>query len=478
MSNIKPNILIIISDQLSAQALPAYGNKFAVTHNISQIMEMGARFKTAYTNYPLCLPARASFWTSRYPHQTKIISNGGSLTEPVLDESVPTLGSIFTEAGYRAFNFGKKHDAGSLRGFECAVNVPDMEMEDNEPVFPISVDTRRDRNTRKLVVDFLKNYKEDKPYVAIASFNNPHDICNWTGVFQGDRELPPFDGKVPDLPDNLYIDNKEFKNRPLPVQYMCCAHNRQAQIAEWSEDKIRRYLAAYHRFIERVDEEIGLVLNALRSRKDAGNTLVVFFADHGDSMCGRWMATKHTTFYDETIHVPLVFYGPGIEGRNKSLNGLVSLLDLTPTLCDYAGIDISGYEFEGKSLLPWLKGEKENESPHEYLAGQWYSEYCFTIEPGRMIRTARYKYTHYLEENGEELYDMENDPGEVRNRAGREEFKSILEEHRKILRGYVENTNDPYFNTFWKADNMWRSHKPGYRNHRGLAVSAYYRKNK
>jgi choline-sulfatase len=463
----QPNILLIICDQLSAQALTAWGNSYGNAPNIDKIISNGVRFETAYTNCPLCQPARASFWTGLYPHQTGVLSNGHLHPVPEIQQSIATVGSVFSKAGYKTVHFGKQHDAGSLRGFEL-LPINKKEIADATPAWPVNYDTQQDSNTREQAVKFLSSYAEPRPYIAVTDLNNPHDICNWIGAFQNRKELISPDCDLPPLPDNLYRDEGEFEKLPLPIQYICCAHNRQAQIAEWNETKIRHYLCAYHHYISRVDTEIGKILAALKQRSDAENTLIVFTADHGDSMCGRWMGTKHTSFYDETTNIPLVFSGPGIAGRNRSISGLVSLIDLYPTLCDYAGIKYD-HEMNGCSLLPWLEDYK-NASPHSYVVSQWHTEWGFTIEPGRMVRTKRYKYTHYLEGNGEELYDLANDPGELKNLADHHDFKTILCEHRTILNEYTEMTNDPYFSLEWKADERWRSHKPGYCNHRGIAA--------
>lgn len=280
--------------------------------------------------------------------------------------------------------------------------------------------------------------------------------------------MPELDDAPPHLPRNLRRADGEFEKLPLPIQYLCCSHNRQAQMAGWDERKIRHYLRAYHHYVSRADAEIGRILDALASRSDAANTLIVFMADHGDSMAGHWMATKHTSFYDETVRVPFAFVGPGIEGGGRAIGGLVSLLDLFPTLCDCAGIPIP-VGLQGHSLLPQLAG-RIAAPEREYVAAEWHTEWGFTIEPGRMIRTPRHKYTHYLEGGGEELYDLETDPGEIRNLAGRPEHRETLEAHRELLRRQVSETCDPYFDLEWKADPRWRSHVPGYRNHSGPAA--------
>lgn len=463
----KNNILLIITDQLSAQALPAWGNTFAKTPNINSIIERGVRFQNAYTPCCLCQPARAAFWTGLYPHQTGILSNGRLHPVPQLSESVPTLGSVFSNAGYRTVHFGKDHSSGALRGFDVAP-VKEEELDAVHPAFPVHYDSKRDRNTRKQVTRFLSEYSDADPFLVVADLNNPHDICNWIGDFKGANPLVRVSDPLPPLPENLYHDPAEFAKLPKPVQYICCAHNRQAQIAEWDEEKIQYYLLAYHHYLSRVDTDIGEILAALNRRSDAERTLIVFMADHGDSMCGRWMATKHTSFYDETARVPLVFAGAGIEATNRSLNGIVSLLDLFPTLCEYSGIQAQTQQ-AGCSLMPWLAGDASGE-PHPFVVSQWHTEWGFTIEPGRMIRTPRYKYTHYLEGDGEQLYDLQTDPAEMHNLVDEPLHQQALERHRALLREYVSATGDPYLSLEWKADSRWRKHPPGYKNHRGDAA--------
>ena len=144
---------------------------------------------------------------------------------------------------------------------------------------------------------------------------------------------------------------------------------------------------------------------------------------------------------------------------------LVSLLDLLPTLCDYAGLPVPG-DLHGMSLLPWVRGERP-QSAHRYVAGEWQTEWGYTISPGRMIRTDKYKYTRYVEGNGEELYDLEKDPGEKRNLIHDLSYAEALKEHRELLSEHLRKVNDPFLSLAVKADQRWRSHKPGYWNHQG-----------
>ncbi len=462
----RPNILIILADQLSWKALPVYGNEHCPTPNIDRIAARGAAFSQCYTPSPLCMPARPAIWSGRFPHETGIVSNGREFPAPPFPEHLPTMGTLFDEAGYRAVHFGKQHDSGSLRGFEIE---PQKELPvESSPEYPLNYDTKQDRWTTTKIVEFLKNHA-GPPFLAVADLNNPHNICGWVGENAGEKGNQHNGGPLPPLPDNF--KDADFEKRPLPVQYICCSHRRQSQAAPWHETGYRRYLDAYYHYVQRLDGEVGLILDALESRVDAKNTLIVFMADHGDGMAAHQKITKQVSLYDETTRVPLIFSGPGVRDGGRVIGTpLVSSLDLLPTLTDYAGIPCPEGLW-GTGLLPWLKGERSG-SPHGYVASEWHTEWGFTIEPGRMIRTPRYKYMHYLEQPGEELYDLQNDPGETRTLIDDPARADALEEHRELLRRHVESTADDYFNLPWRADPRWRSHPPGYDNHTGPSAPA------
>jgi choline-sulfatase len=253
------------------------------------------------------------------------------------------------------------------------------------------------------------------------------------------------------------------------VQYICCSHNRLAQAAPWNETNYRHYLAAYYHYVHRVDAEIGLILDALEARPDAEDTLIVFMADHGDGMAVHRMVTKQVSMYDSTTRIPLAFAGPGVRGRDRTdARALASNLDVLPTLCDYAGLDAPAGLW-GQSLLPWLQG-KRDDSPHPYVVSEWHTEWGFTISPGRMVRTPRFKYTRYLEDAGEELYDMLADPGETRTLIDDPAYGAVLEQHRALLDEHTKTTGDNFFRLMWLADRRWRSHTPGYEHHLGPAA--------
>lgn len=462
-----PNILIIITDQLSQKALSCYGDKYATTPNIDKIINSGVRFSNVYTTCPLCQPSRASFWTSLYPHQTGIVdnmptepTNGFNRLGPILDSNITTLGEVFLSAGYTTRHFGKMHDAGSLLGFECDDPYHEIPVKDDCGLY-LNVDTTRDRYTTVRCTEFLKQ-NHIAPFMVVADLNNPHNICGWVGENEIAEDINGLE--LPQLPDNF--ETYDMDTRAIGIQYLCCTHPRLAQASHWSSHKYRNYLAAYYGYIKRVDDEIGKIMMALKDGGHQSDTLVVFFSDHGDGMASHRMVTKRLSFYEETTRVPLAFAGFGVSQQNKLVDKpLISLLDIAPTLCDYAGIEIP-QSFQGKSLLYYLNG-KGAPVERDYIVSQWHAEWDDTYEPGRMLRSNGYKYIKYAENNDEELYDIVNDPLEKVNLSKKKEHKMILEYHRNLFTRYLESVQDPFETLHAKVDKRCRSHKRGYVNHVG-----------
>lgn len=461
----KPNILLFICDHLSPRVIGAYGEDYSWTPAISRIAEQGTRFTNAYTNCPLCMPSRASFWTSRYPHETNVLSNGREFENGPLPEDIVTVGDMFSANGYDTVHFGKQHDFGTLRGFDCAPVEKGESAEPPHPAWPENEDTLHDNASTEKCVDWLEQPHE-RPFLAVADLNNPHNICGWVGEnnsLEGPvRNIaPPCD--LPALPDNFHVE--DMANRPRPIQFICCSHNRMAQASHWTEENYRHYVAAYCHYSELADRKIGMIMDALEKSGNLDNTMVIVTADHADGMASHGMVTKQVSMYDETMRVPFILSGSGIPRDGAVRDGLIQLLDLAPTLADIAGLE-KPRSWRGTSVLPLVDAKAD--TLHEYVAGEWHTEWGFTISPGRMIRTGRYKYIRYLEGNGEELYAMQVDPGETRNLAGDPDCETVLQEHRDLLERHLEGSADRFQTYPVNVDPKWRSHPVGYANHNGL----------
>ena len=451
----KKSLVVIIADQLSFRALPFYGNEHVKTPHIDKFFEQGFVFENAYTACPLCLPARSAMWSGHFPHQTKAMSNAGLLTNPDLPASMPSLGDRLSDAGYKCVHFGKTHDAGSLRGFDI---IPNVDREDiASDVYAYNYDSFRDIDTCEKATNFFKDVGDD-PFAVILDFYNPHNICGFTGHAASLAENAI--GDLPPLPPNFEVD--DMASRPLPVQYLCCTHNRQQQATQWEPLRFQQYLAAYYHYIEMLDRQLGEIFDALVASGQLEQTVICLSADHGDNMGARRMTTKHSSFYEETTHIPLLFAGAGIP--NGSSEALVSHLDFLPTFCSVLGVEIESTLW-GTDLQALMLDESKR--AHDYVVSEWHSEWGTTVEPCRMLRNDTFKYTLYRENEAEELYDMVEDPYEMRNLINDADYAQPLATCRQQMAEHFKNTDDEFLSMEFVADARWRSHKPGFKNHEG-----------
>ena len=183
-----------------------------------------------------------------------------------------------------------------------------------------------------------------------------------------------------------------------------------------------------------VDGEIGRVLQALEETGLDRNTLIVFTSDHGEGMAQHQLARKQTA-YEASARVPLMVSWPGHVLENTTdATHLVTGMDIMPTVCEYAGIAPPA-KMRGKSLKPLLEGRSV----------PWHSYIVMEIptNAGRMVRTERYKYITYLDDPVEQLFDMQDDPGETVNLAASSRYTSILDEHKELLNQWEDRLDIP-----------------------------------
>lgn len=429
-TNQKPNIVIIMTDQQFADAMScAMGDQYIHTPNMDRLAEKGIRFTHAYSPNPLCLPMRTSMMTGRFPHETGILNNG----DKNLDASQQVfLGKIFKDAGYETGYFGKWHvplDEGKkdIHGFD--IFYGDKTKLDAEPA-----------------VEFIKQQHE-KPFFAVASFLSPHEICQWARKEELPggpiNELPPLE-ELPPLKENFGIPQNETDI----ISFMRKSYqaHRLFPVGDYTSHDWRRLIWGYYRLIERADEFVGKVVNAVYESGQEEKTVIVFLADHGDC-AGSHHWNQKTVFYDESARVPLIISWDGkTNGRTSDV--LVNTgIDMIPTLCDFAGIK-NDFGIHGNSLYPVIMGTEEN-IPREFIVSE---NHMVQNEPvdgkffqphGRMVRSNGYKYCLYSEgKKRESLVDMKYDPLEMVNQAENPVYKKILEQHRNYLRQHAKQTND------------------------------------
>jgi len=400
----RPNVLLVITDQQGLDTISALGCDHVRTPAMDQLAGRGVSFACSHSTNPLCSPARSSLFTGRPTLETGVVVNGLPIRE-----SIPNLGQWLGREGYETTYVGKWHVPQSF-----PATMPGF------TVIPAGLGGQGelgDSAVSRACEGYLRNRTKSDPFFLVASFLQPHDVCQFVSMHTAGIDALPFEGiegELPPLPANHQFDPRE----PEKVK--------RGRKVSWSELTWRYYLWSYYRMVEMVDAEVGRVLDALEGSGQAENTLVVFTADHGEGRGRHQMVTKNY-LYDEAVKVPLVVSFPGRAQEDAQDNEhLVSGVDVVPTVCDYAGLK-SPPDQRGRSLRPLLEGK----SP------EWTEMVAAEVQrDGRMIRTERYKYIVYHDDPVEQLFDMIDDPGETRNLAETSGHAGALEDHRKLLRDW------------------------------------------
>jgi arylsulfatase A-like enzyme len=420
----RPNVLLILTDQQSNIAMAANGNKNLRTPAMDGLAADGISFTESYCTYPVCSPARSSLMTSRMPHETGVRVNG----RPIV-AGMPTMGEHFREHGFQTAHAGKWHlprGFGEPPGFEYLIGGH-------------SLGARMDEPLATACVKYLTE-KPKQPFLLVASFMNPHDVCHWIRGHKGSRNYRST-AKFPPARLNMAVDPEE----PEYVQFHRTGDydlmsNSLKISSEWKVDDFRHYLHDYYRMVEDVDRQIGRVLSALRFRGLAENTVVILTADHGEGLGShRW--TQKAAFWEETAKVPLTVSGAGVKARGVvESKSLASGLDVLPTMSDYAGIP-SPKGIRGNSLRPVVNGAGWN---RRFVVSEL-SEYGDKTRQGRMLRTSQHKYVVFNGgERPEQLFDLHLDPGEVNNLVRQSDSSAILREHRALLMDWIAETEDDF----------------------------------
>ena len=345
-----------------------------------------------------------------------------------------SIGILLSEIGYDCAYGGKWH-------------IPELEIPEGPKGYGFKrICGFKDDSLAQSCIKFIRK-KRDTPFFLVASFDNPHNICEWRrtqALPWGDVPEPRSLDECPNLPANFEIPPFE----PEVIRLHQKINPRVYAQLSYSQEDWRKYRYAYFRLVEKVDAEIGKIISALKKLKLDEDTLVIFSSDHGDSN-GVHRLNQKTVLYEGPVHVPLIISMKGATRRMCIDNRLVSNgLDIFPTICDYAGVE-TPKGLVGRSLRPLIEKGNKNVNWRTYIGAETQLGAC---EPGfgeptegRMIRTERYKYISYnWGKYSEQLFDLKNDPGEMINLAIESSYKDILNKHRQLLIDWCKKTGDTY----------------------------------
>jgi arylsulfatase A-like enzyme len=418
-----PNILFILTDQQRSDTMGIHGNPLDLTPNFDRVAQEGTHFVNAMSCQPLCAPVRSSLQTGLYPSKTGVFKNG----LPIQDD-IPLLADYFNNAGYNTGYIGKWHLGGVDPGFGgnqgpvpadrrggytywLGADLPEF-MSDAYNAKLFNADNvmvhlpgyRVDAYT-DAAINYI-NINKEKPFFLFLSYLEPHH--------QNTRDDYP----APIGHDKINSGNEWIPQDLAALGGSSCQH-----------------LPGYLGMIKRIDEALGRLTDSLHSLGLLENTIVIFTSDHGCHFKTRNREYKRSC-HDSSIHIPAAAIGPGFTGGG-SVQELVSLIDLPPSLLDAAGIPVPEH-MQGRSLLPLVNG----------YADDWPEEVFIQIseaQVARAVRTKRWKYSvsapdkDGLKEWGsnsyqeEFLYDLKADPYELTNLIGLESHRKVAEVMRERL---------------------------------------------
>ena len=446
----KPNILFVFTDQQTINAMSCSGNGYLETPAMDRLAETGVRFEQSYCTSPVCAPSRSSMITSRMPHETGYDFNRSPREEP-LEIEFPTMGEIFMDAGYRTVWAGKWHlpesyplraksNYHSIPGFEL---LPFYDSTKNYPEWGYGDTT--DIYLADAAVSFIEHYKDKEPFLLAVSFCNPHDIC-YVPTKPDSYPIPDNKKMLPPLPKNFNVDPDEptlIQNKREQTWY----GGEIVAAADFTDTDWKNYIYHYYRMTERVDQQIGRIIDALKESGLLENTLIIFTSDHGDGAGShRWAAKLN--LYEESVKVPFIISWKGEISHGVS-QALISGLDILPTMCDYAGIAIPE-SFLGKSFKPFLDAPEI--ASDEFIVTELATDPKDPTWKGRMIRKKQYKYNLYSKgERYEQLFDLAEDPGEMQNLASEPSMQEVKELLRSELVKWMEETDDDFPDVWEKS---------------------------
>jgi arylsulfatase A-like enzyme len=395
-----PNIVFLFSDDQRADTIAALGNAHIRTPNLDLLTRQGTTFTRAYCmgaqQGAVCVPSRAMLMTGRTLFHVNTNLQGQTSWPEMLAKS-----------GYRTFATGKWHNGpqsllrcfgegkalflgGMGQPYELPVEDigPDHQLNNKRPSGKHSVELFSD-----CAIDFLKSQKGDKPFLLYVAFNAPHDprIAPREYHARYENDQPP-------APPN-FLPQHPFNNGDLI--------GRDEKLAPWprTEATVRKHLADYYASIEFVDAQVGRILTALRASGQYDNTLIVYSSDHGLAIGSHGLFGKQN-LYDHSMHAPLIMAGPGVPAGKRS-EALCYLLDIFPTLGELAHVPAPEGS-EGKSLVPVLSGKQLGVRDTLFTA---------YTKVQRAIRDERWKIIVYPQINKVQLFDLQNDPNEMKDLA-------------------------------------------------------------
>jgi len=446
-----PNIILIMADQYRGDCLGSAGNQVIRTPHLDRLAGDGVLFNRAYTAVPSCTPARAGLLTGLAPWHHGMLGYGRVAGDGRYRFEMPRM---LRDAGYYTFGIGKMHwfPQKTLHGFhgtlvdesgrvESPGFVSDyrdwfkLQAPGEDPdatgigwnehragAYKLEERLHPTAWTGGTAAQLITNYRQARPLFLKVSFARPHS---------------PYD------PPQRFLDLYREEDMPAPSRGDWCGRfadrpeTPDAAFGDFGTSRARSARRAYYGNVSFIDEQVGIIVDALQRKGLYENSLIVFTADHGD-MLGDHHHWRKTYAYEGSARIPCLVKWPSgsrsVLPRGSSLPHPVELRDLLPTFLDAAGRDVPG-GMDGRSLMG-LIGEKDPEW-REYIE----LEHSTCYEPENYwaaLTDGRTKYIYNFPTGGEQLFDLANDPGELHELSRESRFQNLLEAWRSRMAAHLE----------------------------------------
>ena len=432
------NIIFIIVDDLRDLVMAENQLKI-LTPNIDKLKKRGVNFKNSFTNNPVCGASRASILTGLRPTKSRFRNYDTKINKDA--PNALTIASYLKKNGYRTISNGKishfakdasygwddmfRSSRNNPKDYQDSLNIKNLKNNfgpASEFINNDDIDYSDGKVTKKTIEDIQSINKNDKPYFIAVGFQKPHlpfiaPKKYWDLYDRNDISLPLNNFYPPSAPQkaNYFYELRKFTDIPDngPI----------------SDDKAKELIHAYYACVSFIDAQIGLILAELDNQGLTDSTTVVLTSDHGFSLSehGRW--TKHNLFQYE-LKIPMIISSPKYK-KNKTSESFVELVDLYPTFCDIAGLEIPDFA-QGKSLIDNLKNPKKITS--DIAFSRW--------QNGETLISNNYYYTEWSRKGSvthRMLYDIKKDELQMKNIAEIKTNKPIVDSLSIILNKHINS---------------------------------------
>jgi arylsulfatase A-like enzyme len=449
----RPNVIVIVVDDLRWDEMGVAGHPFLETPNIDALAAEGAFFTNAFHSVPLCSPNRASILTGQYPSRHGIIDN---VARNRMSHRLQTFPQALQADGYETAFFGKWHmgnDPTPRDGFDTWVAIPgqgrtmDPELFEDGRIHTVPgyiTDVLTDR-----AVSFIEKDREGPFFLyighkaihpdAVQLDDGSVDLTVPRGYRPAPRHLGRYEDATYPPRANVVAGPEDLVGKPVLQRALNKKYSDEI-MEEFGEDKLdpgssHETIVRRAEMVLAVDDGLGRMMDVLEAEGLLENTFVIFTSDNGFFYGEHNLSLERRLPYEESIRMPLIVHFPGTAEAGVRVDGLVASVDLAPTVLEIAGTPI-GDHIQGQSFVPLLKGDRSQsresvlvefytyENPFPWLLDMDY----------RALRTDRYKLIHWIQyPEEEELYDLQEDPFEIRNLIDDPDMAGVVSELRAKL---------------------------------------------